>query len=248
MKKVAYFDCYSGASGDMLLGTLLDKLVDFDFFISEIKKLDIPEDSYSITKEMVRRSSIASTKINVSTFDTGHTHRSYTTICDIIDKSTISDEAKKLSKEIFHKIAVAEAAIHQIDIEKIHFHEVGAIDSIIDIVGFSICYTTLEIDKCIVSPVVAGCGSVECEHGSMPVPAPATLEILKSSFIKIRNKPIIEEECLTPTAIAILSTIADECSYLFNIDRIYSISYGAGDKIFHDKVVSNLRLIIGSAS
>lgn len=246
MKKVAYFDCYSGASGDMLLATLLDKLVDFHFFLGEINKLNLPTNTYSITKETVKRSSIASTKINISTSDHHHSHRSHSEICTIIDNSDIDKLAKDLSKIIFYKIAVAEARIHNVDIEKIHFHEVGAIDSIIDIVGFSICYTSLKIDKCIVSPLVAGSGFVECQHGSMPVPAPATLEILKDSFLKIRHKPIIEEECLTPTATAILSTIADECSYLTDLDRVNSISYGAGDKIFPNNIVSNLRLVIGS--
>ena len=245
MIKVAYFDCYSGASGDMLLGALLDKAVDFDWFCNEIKKLNLPEDSYKLTKTYVDRSSISSCKINIDLTKHEHVHRGYKEICKILDNSQINEKACKLSKEIFFKIAKAEAQVHNKSIEEIHFHEVGAMDSIIDIAGFSICYTSLNVDKCYVSPVPVGSGTVECAHGCLPVPAPATLEMLKENFLIIKQNNNIKEECFTPTACAILSTIANKCTTFPDFDRITSTGYGAGDKVFCNSIVSNLRFVIG---
>lgn len=245
MSNIAYFDCYSGASGDMLLGSMLDKAVDFSWFYEEIQKLVLPKDSFKLEKTYLNRSSINSCKIKITLNHKEHFHSSYNTICKIIDDSKIKTEAKTLAKNIFHKLGTAEAAIHKKPLDEIHFHEVGDIDSIIDIVGFSICFAQLKIDKCIVSPLPVGSGKVNCTHGCLPVPAPATLEILKDHNIIINNNEYIKEECLTPTAAAILCTVLNECSYFPNMDKIISIGYGAGDKVFHPNVTSNLRFILG---
>jgi pyridinium-3,5-bisthiocarboxylic acid mononucleotide nickel chelatase len=245
MSRIAYFDCYSGASGDMLLAAMLDKAVDFDWFHTELQNIAIPKDSYNIEKTYVNRSFINTCKLNISMTKHEHHHRRYSDIIKIIERSEISEKAKELSKEIFYKLAKAEAVVHNETIEDIHFHEVGSLDSIIDIVGFSICYTSLNVDKCAVSPIPIGSGVVCCEHGSLPVPAPATLEILKGHNISITKNENINEECLTPTATAILCTVASECSGYPDMDNIISIGYGAGEKIFHCNVTSNLRFVLG---
>lgn len=257
MSKIAYFDCYSGASGDMLLGAMLDTAIDFDWFLTEIEKLHLPQNAVTIEKTYVQRSSIKTCKVNITQqhhshdHDHGHSHhhehhhRGYTDICQIIEQATIDEKAKTLAKDIFLRLATAEADIHQTTIDKIHFHEVGALDAIVDIVGFSICYTSLNIDKCVVSPIPIGMGTVKCAHGCIPVPAPAVVSMLKDRKITIKQHDDIREECLTPTATAILTTIANECTYLPDMDNILSVGYGAGDKVFTGNVVSNLRFIIG---
>jgi len=248
MQTVAYFDCYSGASGDMLLASLIDKAFDFNWFLNEIEKLKLPENSFKIEKTYVQRSNLNSCKINVNLSKHEHHHRGYTDICNIINNSSINDKAKDLSKKIFLTLAKAEASVHNKDIEEIHFHEVGAIDSIIDIVGFSICYTHLNIDKCFTSPVPVGSGFAPCSHGLIPIPAPATLEILKNYEIKIAQNNIIQEECFTPTAAAILCTVTDKCSFMPDMNKIINIGYGAGDKIFEGDIISNLRFVLGQTA
>lgn len=248
MLNIAYFDCYSGASGDMLLAALLDKAVDFTWFQKEFSKLNLPQKAITIEKTYENRSSISSCKINITLNNHDHSHRNYNDICEIINLSDIKKEAKDLSKKIFSTIAKAEASVHNKSIDEIHFHEVGALDSIADVVGFSICYASLNIEKCIVSPIPTGSGTIKCNHGYLPVPAPATLEILKDSILIIDNNKEIEEECLTPTGAAILASIVDECSCITRIDKIKSIGYGAGNKIFNEKITSNLRFLMGSTN
>lgn len=262
MERIGYFDCYSGASGDMILGSLLDKAVDFKWFKNELQKLNLTQEHFNIEKTYVNRNNINTCKINITIdehhkednhdhdhdHDHHHHHRSYNTICNIIDNSEIDIKAKELAKKIFYKLGTAEASIHNVPLEKIHFHEVGALDSIIDIVGFSICYTKLGIERTIVSPIPMGSGKVVCEHGCMPVPAPATLEILKDHNIKLIKNDYIQEECLTPTAAAILCTVVSDCSDFPSIDNIISIGYGAGTKIFDGNVTSNLRFVMGESN
>lgn len=247
MQTVAYFECYSGASGDMLLASILDKAVDFNWFLEEINKLELSKDSFKIEKTYVQRNHLNTCKVNITLNTHEHHHRGYTDICNIINNSQISNKAKDLSKNIFLKLAKAEATVHNKDIEEIHFHEVGAMDSIIDIVGFSICYTHLNIDKCFTSPIPTGSGYVSCEHGCIPVPAPATLEILKNHEIKVVENQNIQDECFTPTAAAILCTITDKCSFMPDMDKITSIGYGAGDKIFDCNTINNLRFVLGQS-
>lgn len=246
MSSICYFDCYSGASGDMLIAALLDKAVDFNWFYTEIKKLNLPKDSFNIEKNYVNRSSINSCKIDITLKEKDHAHRSYKSICLIIDESKIDSKSKDLAKKIFYKLGTAEAQIHNKTIEEIHFHEVGALDSIIDIVGFSICYNSLNIEKCYVSPLPVGAGEINCAHGCLPVPAPATLEILKNHNITIKQNNFIKSECLTPTAAAILCSIYTECRNIPDFNKITSIGYGAGNKIFDKEVTSNLRFIVGT--
>jgi uncharacterized protein (DUF111 family) len=229
----------------MLLGAILDKAIDFSWFETEIMKIDLPENSFTLEKTYVNRSSISSCKLNIILNKHDHHHRGYSTICHIIDNSKIAPPAQALAKNIFYRLAKAEATVHNKTIEEIHFHEVGALDSIIDIVGFSILYTQLNVEKCYVSSIPVGKGSVNCAHGCLPVPSPATLEILKDSKLSIKQNEYIKDECFTPTAAAILSTVIDECCDFPDFKKIISTGYGAGDKIFCTSVTSNLRFILG---
>jgi uncharacterized protein (TIGR00299 family) protein len=175
--KILYYDCFSGISGDMNLGAMIDLGINENFLVSELEKLNLKGWKLVVTKD--QRHGIKGTKVTVKQTRHEHAHRHLSDIEKIIDKSDLDDSIKNLSKKIFMKVAVAEAAVHGISIEKVHFHEVGAIDSIIDIVGAAICFTALKVDEVHVSVVELGGGMVKCDHGKLPVPAPATAEIIK---------------------------------------------------------------------
>lgn len=230
MDKICYFECFSGASGDMLLGALLGAKVEQDWFIKELKKIKSIENLFKVKISNVIKKGIAAVDVEVVLTHHDHCHRGLDDIVKIINSSEIEEKAKNLAVKIFTELGKAEAKVHNIDLNKIHFHEVGAIDSIIDIVGFSILFTHLNFDKVIVSPVNIGSGFVKCAHGMMPVPAPATLELVKCSSWPINNAVNIDGELLTPTGAAILSTIKTEYGNFPAFDKITSISYGAGKK------------------
>lgn len=170
-----------------------------------------------------------------------HDQRNLPDIEKIIDESDLSEKVKKISKEIFNYVAVAEAKIHGKSIDEVHFHEVGAIDSIIDIIGTAICIDSLDLDKIVVSKLHTGTGFVKCQHGIIPVPAPATLEIIKNGKIPVYSKGV-EGELVTPTGAAIVAALADEFGNQPEME-IESIGYGAGYKDF--KMPNVLRLILG---
>ncbi|OGH97262.1 MAG: TIGR00299 family protein [Candidatus Melainabacteria bacterium GWF2_32_7] len=230
MKRTCYFECLAGASGDMLLGALLGAGVDQDWFIGELKKLKDIADSFEIKISNVVKKGIAATDVEVELIHNEHHHRGLNDIVKIINSSEIDEKAKDLAIKIFTNLGKAEAKVHGTDINKIHFHEVGAIDSIVDIVGFSILFSLLNIDKVVVSPVNTGSGYVKCAHGVMPVPAPATLEIITSKEWPVDNSIKVETELLTPTGAAILTTIKTEFGSFPSFSKINTISYGAGKK------------------
>lgn len=164
--------------------------------------------------------------IHHSGSDTEHSHRSYNDIRLIIDQSSLAAEVKKTSIDIFDKVAVAEAKIHDKPIGEVHFHEVGAVDSIVDIVGAAICYHFLKPDKVLCSTIELGGGFVNCAHGKFPVPAPATIEILKGIPVKLGT---VQFETTTPTGAAILATLVDEFTDtpVFNVQKT---AYGIGHR------------------
>lgn len=175
-------------------------------------------------------------KLKVGKKDYGHSHeehRNLNDIAEIINKSTLSSQVKKLSLDIFYKIAVAEAHIHGKTLEEVHFHEVGAVDSIVDIVGAAICFDWLKPDKVICSPVQLGGGFVKCAHGTFPVPAPATFEILKGIPVK---SGAVQVETTTPTGAAIIATLANEFTDQPNLS-IEKIAYGIGHR---DNAIPNV--------
>ena len=236
-ERVLYFDIINGISGDMTIATLLDLGISKEVFLEEIYKLNL-DDEFKINIEQKNESGIVGTKIEVITKEV-NSHRHLSDIYDIIDKSSLNEFVKNKSKEIFMVIAKAEAKVHGTTIDKIHFHEVGAIDSIVDVVSACILVDLLGIDKIYSTSVPVGSGFVKCDHGLMPVPAPATIEILKDVPIKLNT---VKGECTTPTGAAIIKTLCDEFvdTLEFEVKRI---GYGMGHKKF--EIPNILRSILG---
>ena len=252
MKKSCFIECYSGAAGDMLIAGFLGALNDKDYFINELSKLSIKNEFEIEIKPTVKKG-IASTNINViikehdhchSHEHKHHHHRGLNEITEIINNSDISTEAKELAIKIFINLGEAEAKVHGTTLDKVHFHEVGAIDSIVDIVGFAILFTKLKIEEVTVSNINVGSGLIKCEHGFIPVPAPATLELIKLFKMPVSSIVNIKGETLTPTGAAILGTIATVFNNIPNYDEIQTISYGAGTKDF-EEISNTLRVTVG---
>lgn len=280
--RTLYLDCFSGISGDMFIGALIDAGGDSTLLEEELQKLNISEE-YKLSWRKVVKNGISSTKFDVELSETAdhkyddghqhnhkhedvdhnhehehsdhhhkhehsdhhehshhHSHRAYQDIVKLIDGSQLSQEVKETSLNIFKKIGEAEGLIHGISLEKVHFHEVGAVDSIIDIVGASILINKLEIQKIKSSPVCVGAGKVHIDHGIYPIPAPATLEILKGVPLQQSN---IKSELTTPTGAAIVSVLSEEFCTVPSM-TVQSVGYGAGTKDF-EKHPNVLRVIIG---
>jgi len=234
--KIAYFDCFSGISGDMTVGALLDAGLKIETLEKELKKLGLT--GYQLEVNKVVKKGISATKFKVKIKEEG-VERRFKDILTIFEKSKLDEEIKKETKKIFFNIAQAESKIHQKDIDRIHFHEIGGLDSIIDITSAVIGIKTLGIEEIHSSALPVGKGFVKCAHGVIPVPAPATLELLK-------NIPTysggIESEMITPTGAAIIGTLAKSFGErpLMKIERI---GYGAGEKEF--SIPNLLRVSIG---
>jgi pyridinium-3,5-bisthiocarboxylic acid mononucleotide nickel chelatase len=330
--KTLYFDCFSGVSGDMVIGALIDAGADPVKLVEELKKLNI-EDEYELTWKKVVKNGITSTKFDVvlknqhhhdhghshsddhghahthdhdhdhghahthdHTHDHGHAHthdhthdhehahthdhvhnhdhhhehehvhthnhdhdhththdhehghdhhhhhdhRSYKDIVRLIEEADFSQRVKDIALRIFKKIAEAEGLIHGVPLDKVHFHEVGAVDSIIDIIGTAILIDQLDIEVIKSSPIPVGTGKIRIDHGIYPVPAPATLEILKG--IPIEHSEV-RFELTTPTGAAIVAAMAEEFCSIPSI-KVNSIGYGAGTKTFKDHP-NVVRVIIG---
>ena len=233
---IAYFDCFSGIAGDMILGALVDLGVDVGFLKKELEKLDIS--GYEIDVKNIEKNHISAKDVYIKVVEKQH-HRSLTDINYLIDNSMLDKEVKDLCKKIFLKLGKAESKIHNVDIDKVHFHEVGAIDSIVDIVGAAIGLKKLGIEKVFCSHLPLGKGFVNCSHGKIPIPAPATIEILKDVPVYQTD---INHEMVTPTGAAIITTIASSFGDM-PLMKIKKIGYGAG------KIKSNqpgvLRVILG---
>ncbi len=237
--KIAYFDVFSGISGDMTIGAFIDAGVDVEEFKAEIKKLNLK--NYEIKTQRVTRNGISAISFDVILKNQSDEERHLSDIFQIIDESSLSDFVKQTSKKIFKKLAEAEAKIHGTTIDKVHFHEVGAIDSIIDIVGTAICVEKLGIEKIFASKIPLGSGSfVETSHGKMPIPTPATVEVLKNFPVILTNIPF---ELTTPTGASIVATLAEYGLEKETI-KIYSVGYGAG-KFEIPGQLNLLRIFIG---
>lgn len=234
--RTLYFDCFSGISGDMVLGALIDCGVGSEELKKELDKLNI--DGYSIEIKNTMKNGISGTDVNVI-IEEQCTHRNFKDIENIINNSDLNKNVKELSILIFKKIAIAESKIHGKTIEEVHYHEVGAIDSIVDIVGAAICFDILKVDRFVASSVNTGTGFVKCQHGIIPVPAPATLEILKGVPIYSLD---INTELVTPTGAAILASVCTEYGPLPKL-TIEKTGYGCGKKEL--EIPNILRVIIG---
>lgn len=236
-ERILYFDIVNGISGDMTLASLLNLGVPTELFLEELKKLSIyNECELKITSK--NESGVVGTNVEVITKET-NAHRNLVDIFYIIDESSLNENVKSMSKKIFMIIGEAEAKVHGTTIDNIHFHEVGAIDSIIDIVGTSILIDLLCVDKICATSVPVGSGFVKCDHGIIPVPAPATMEILKGVPIKLNT---VEGECSTPTGAAIIKVLCDEFVDILEFE-VKQIGYGIGHKKF--ELPNILRTVIG---
>ena len=238
--KIAYFDCFSGAAGDMIVGACLAAGADEAAFQAELSKLKLSHVEPHI--EQIRKGGIAATSFQPHVTEVDKKHRHLSHIVELIDAAGLKPSVGDRAKAIFQRLAEAEAKVHGTTIEKVHFHEVGATDAILDIVGAAVALELLGVERIYCSELVTGNGTVQCEHGLMPVPAPATAELIKG--IPLRSTEI-QQELLTPTGAAILTTTAESFGPLPTM-KIASIGYGAGT---HDIPggANVLRLIVGEA-
>ena len=240
--KILYFDCSSGISGNMTIGALLEIINDENYLLNELKKLNI--DGYEIKISKKVKNGITGTYVDVllehehhhkhkehnheNEHTHHHEHRNLSDVNKIIDNSTLNEEVKKLAKKIFLRVAKAESKVHNKPLEEVHFHEVGAIDSIIDIVGTAILINKINPDKIVSSTVNDGYGFIECAHGKMAVPVPATSEIFSNSNVKFRQIEI-DTELVTPTGAAIIAELATDFMPLPEM-QVEKIGWGSGSK------------------
>ena len=226
---ILYFDCFAGISGDMTVGALLDLGAPLDYLRSELLKLALPDTSYALSVKRVERRKCPALKFDVAIRE-DHNHRNYADIDMMIDNSSLANAVKERARLIFRRLAEAESKTHGVDINKVVFHEVGAIDSIIDIVGVAICLEYLGVDNIFTAPLPLGSGFVMTSHGRLPVPAPATAELLRGLAVHNQFGP---GERVTPTGAAIVAALAD-VSGRFPSMTVSKIGYGAGNADFED--------------
>jgi uncharacterized protein (TIGR00299 family) protein len=235
--KTLYFDCFSGISGDMTIGALLDIGLDFDYLKTELRKL--PVEGYELQASRVIRSNISAMKFDVLVGDHhpgdghGHHHHHHHKASDIISmirQSRLSENAKRVAEAIFTKLAISEGKVHHIPPEDVEFHEVGAVDSIVDTVGAAIGFDAIGVGRSVCSPINVGSGFIHCQHGIFPVPAPATADLLRKATIYSKHATV---ELVTPTGAAILAAVVDEFRLLDGA-AVERIGYGAGTKQFPD--------------
>jgi len=253
--RTLYFDCFSGISGDMTIGALLDLGVDLEYLRSELLKL--PVNGYRIKSSRVVRANLSALKFDVDIDgDTGHTqdehshahphsgaYRKASEILSMIGSSALNANSKRIAMAIFTKLAISEGNVHHVSPEDVEFHEVGAVDSIVDTVGAAIGFDALGIDRFVCSPINVGGGFIHCQHGVYPVPVPATADLLRGAEIYSKH---VSSELVTPTGAAILAAMVDDFRRVdgFSIDRI---GYGAGTKQFQN-FPNCLRLLVGEES
>lgn len=234
-----HFDCFSGASGDMVLGALIDAGVPIELLRTAIDSLGLP---IKLEATKVKSCGIAATRVTIDAEDE-ESHRYLPDIEAILAKGSLTNTQRDLAMRIFRLVAEAEATVHGISIDKVHFHEVGALDSIADIVGAAVGLLHLAPDRASCSPVVVGSGTVKCAHGIMPVPAPATASILQG--VPVAPTTVKGELC-TPTGAAILKAMATEFVTMPTM-TIRKIGYGAGAKDLIDRP-NLLRIFVGESN
>ena len=256
--KVLYFDCFAGAAGDMILGALLDAGLPFEELRRALGSLAV--DGWDVSVDRVLKTGVSATKFRVHehahqgsgigeqgsghhhTHVHDHGHHSLTEIFSAIDRSSLSASGKARAIKMFKRLGEAEAAIHGMPIEKVHLHEVGAVDSIIDIVGAVFALEWFNADRIVVSPMNVGGGMVKSAHGVFPVPAPATLALLKDAPVYSSG---IQQELLTPTGALILTEYASEFGPVPAM-KIQKVGYGAGDRELKE-TPNVVRVLVGEA-
>ena len=238
--KLAYFDCFSGISGDMTLGALVDAGCAVEHLRSELGGLQVP--GWELTAEKVWKNGMAATYVNVKTEDLSK-HRSLGAILEILKKSRLEPVVRERAGAIFQKLGEAEARVHDVRLDEIHFHEVGAVDAIVDIVGACIGFHALGIARFACSALNVGGGTAKMAHGVLPVPAPATANLLQG---KPTYSNGVEKELVTPTGAAIVSTLCDSFGPQPPMS-VSAIGYGAGTADLEGQP-NVVRIMIGEAA
>jgi uncharacterized protein (TIGR00299 family) protein len=235
--KTLYFDCFAGASGDMILGAAVAAGVDPNHQREQLSLL--PVSGFSLDVETVNRAGLSATYARVETAHE-HSHRSLTNIKQIIHGSDLADVVKQRAVQIFTRLAEAEARVHNEPVDHVHFHEVGALDAIVDVVGAAICFDALKIERFVCSPLHVGSGMVKMAHGHFPIPPPAVAELLKGVPFYATE---IKGELLTPTGAAIITTVCTEYGPIPQMTS-EATGYGAGTREYPD-FPNVLRVILG---
>lgn len=235
--RIAYLDCFAGISGDMMLGALVDLGADLAQIDAAVRGLGL--DGFELTAERTERCHLGATKVTVAV-TAKQPHRHLHHIEAILAKGSLSESVRARAGRVFRALCEAEARVHRVPIEKVHLHEVGAVDAIVDVVGACIGLEALAIERLVCSPVVVGRGMTRGEHGAIPVPGPATLELLAGK--PVRPGPV-EAEMTTPTGAAIVATLSDSFGAMPDF-TITKTGYGAGTRAF-EELPNLLRIIIG---
>jgi len=238
---IAYFDMFSGISGDMTLGALIDLGVPVDWIKEQLSGVF---KGFQLKTSIVYKQHLKATDLVVDVIDEDNSSRNYKDIRALIKNSSLPEKVKINSLSAFKKIAQAESVIHGKDIETVHFHEIGGIDSIVDIIGSFLCVEYLGIKKVYASPVPLGSGFVKCSHGKIPVPVPAALLILKDIPVKPSDA---ETEIVTPTGAAIITTLASSFGSIPEM-TIQKVGYGSGKRDTGSSLPNLLRIILGEKS
>ena len=246
--KILYYDCFSGISGDMNLGAMLDLGVDKDLLLEELGRLNL-EEHYNIDIRKETKRGISGTSVEIKlddlaqTLTKNHLHgRNLKSITKLLDESFLSASVKGRSLKMFRLLAEGEAKVHGVDINEIHFHEVGGTDAILDIVGAAFCLEYLQVDKVISSSIELGGGFISCQHGLLPVPAPAVVELLHGVPVKLGR---VQFETTTPTGAVILTASVQEFTDLIDFE-IEKTGYGIGKR---DLDIPNvLRVYLGETN
>src|SRR5215510_9086194 len=246
--KTLYFDCFSGISGDMTIGALLDLGLDLNYLEAELHKL--PVEGYELKASRVTRSNISAMKFDVLVggeehhdhhhHHQDHFHRKASQILAMIRDSNLNTNTKRIASEIFTKLAISEGKVHHVAPEDVDFHEVGAVDSIVDTVGTAVGFDAFGIERFLCSAINIGGGFIHCQHGVFAVPVPATADLLRHATV---YQKYVETELVTPTGAAILAAVVNRFGHLhgFAAERI---GYGAGTKQFAE-FPNCLRLMLG---
>ena len=240
MTRIAYFDCASGISGDMTLGALVDAGADLDAMNRAVGSLGLP--GCRLVVREVKKHSLRATQVIVQ-YEPEHQHRHLHHIFALLDGAELSGKQRQTARRIFVRLAEAEAKVHGVAVEKVHFHEVGAADSIADVVGTAVGLDLLAVERVVASPVATGCGRVRIAHGEVSIPAPATAELLCGVPVAESH---IEAELTTPTGAAILAALAERFGPMPSM-TVCQVGYGAGQTDLPEQA-NVLRLILGEVA
>ncbi|MFQ5663868.1 MAG: nickel pincer cofactor biosynthesis protein LarC [Terriglobia bacterium] len=238
--KLCYLDCFSGISGDMFLGALVDAGLPAVTLESELRKLKL--EAWTLAVERVQRGELTATKLDFKTSET-HQQRTWKSIRELIRSSELSERVRERAETVFARLAEVEARIHGIAPDTVHFHEVGALDSVLDIVGASVALEALGTETLLASALNVGTGTVETAHGTFPVPAPATAELLKGAPVYSSG---VEGELVTPTGAALVATLAASYGPLPRM-TVSAVGYGAGRRDRKERP-NVLRVFLGESA